>query len=121
MCFRLISGDSELQLDLPFDSHIEERLSHILGRSDPPQMAERRRSDLARYIVEHVTALLEGNVLPPSENQLKYAVAIASTLELELPPDVLKYRDSMGVFLSKHAQNYHRIKASKNPARDSSA
>jgi hypothetical protein len=121
VCFRLIYGDSDLQLELPFDSHIEERLSHILGRSDPPQMAERRRLDLARYIVEHVTALLEGNVLPPSENQLKYAVAIAATLELELPADVLKYRDAMGVFLSKHAAHYHRIKASKNPARDTSS
>lgn len=118
MCFRLVYGDSERQLDLPFDPHIEDRLNHILSRFDPPQTADRRRLELARHIVELVTALLEGGVLPPTENQTKYAAAIAQELALELPADVLMYRDAMTVFLNTHAEQYRRSKAAKNPARD---
>lgn len=118
MCFRLVYGDSERQLELPFESHIEERLHHILSRYDPPQTAERRRLDLARHIVGLVTALLEGEVLPPTENQTKYAVLIARELSVEIPPDVLMYRDAMTVFLNTHAERYRQSKATKNPARD---
>ena len=110
MCFRLVYGDSELQLALPFEEHIEERLYQVLGQTEPPQAAERGRTDLARRIVDLLTALMEGELLPPTEKQLKYALAIARELTLELPSDVLQYRDAMKVFLSTYAEQYRRRK-----------
>lgn len=110
MCFRLTYGDSEICLELAFDGHIEERLLQIIGRAEPHAAAERGKNDLARRIVYLVTALLEGELLPPTEKQLKYAVAIARELSLELPAEVLQCRESMKVFLGAHAEKYRRSK-----------
>ncbi len=120
MCFRLVYGDFELQLALPFEEHIEERLNQVIGQTDPPQAAERGRNDLARRIVELITALLEGELLPPTPKQLKYALAIARELTLELPSDVLQYREAMTVFLNTYAEQYRRRKGYTGPAAASS-
>ncbi len=58
-----------------------------------------------------MTAALELRVIPPTEKQVKYAVAIARELSLQLPPEVLQYRDAMTVFLAEHANTYRRRKA----------
>ncbi len=110
MCFRLTYEDSEISLSLPFEGHIEERLLQVIGRAEPQAVAEWGRSDLARRIVDLVTALLEGELLPPTEKQLKYAVAIAQGLSLELPAEVLQYREAMKVYLGAHAEEYRRRK-----------
>ena len=104
--------DSELHLALPFEGHIEE----LIGKTEPPVAAERGRNDLARRIVDLVTALLEGDLLPPTEKQLKYAVAIAQELSLELPAEVLQYRETMKAFLDAHAGQYRRRKGYPGPA-----
>jgi hypothetical protein len=106
----LVYGDFEFQLELPFEPQIEERLYRIC-QSEPPESAERNRSDIARRIADLVTALLEGEALPPTAKQVKYAVAIAKELSLELPPQVLQYRDAMAVFLGTHAPEYRRRRA----------
>ena len=108
--------DSELHLALPFEGHIEERLLHVIGKTEPPITAERDRNDLARRIVDLVTALLEGELLPPTEKQLKYAVAIAQEHSLELPAEVLRYRETMKAFLGTHAEQYRRRKDYPGPA-----
>lgn len=110
MCFRLIYGDSEFELALPFEEHIEDRLFQVISRAEPPASAERGRNDLARRIVDVITALLEGELLPPTDKQLKYALAIARELTLELPAEVLQYREAMTVFLGTHAEQYRRRK-----------
>ena len=110
MCFRLMYEDSEFHLALPFEEHIEERLLKVIGKTEPMLAAERGRNDLARRIVELVTALLEGELLPPTEKQLKYAVAIARELSLELPAEVLQYREMMKAFLGVHAERYRKQK-----------
>lgn len=112
MCFQLVYGDFELHLELPFEEHIAERLCRVIGQTEPAQTADRDRIDLARRIVDLITAMLDGDVLPPTEKQLKYAVAIARELSLELPAEVLQYRTAMTVFLGTHAQQYRRRKGS---------
>jgi hypothetical protein len=116
VCFRLMYEDSELHLALPFEGHIEERLLQVICKTEPPVAAERGRNDLARRIVDLVTALLEGELLPPTDKQLKYAVAIAQELSLELPADVLQYRETMKTFLGAHAEQYRRRKGYPGPA-----
>ncbi|MEC9358662.1 MAG: hypothetical protein VX836_12440 [Pseudomonadota bacterium] len=103
-------------MSLPFEPHVEERLYHIC-KPEPPETAERRRTDLARRVVDLVTALLEGEALPPTEKQIKYAIAIAREFSLELPAEVLQYRDAMTVFLGTHAPEYRRKKARAGTAR----
>lgn len=110
MCFRLTFEDSEICLLLPFEGHIEERLLQVIGMGEPQAAADRGRNELARRIVDLVTALLEGELLPPTDKQLKYAVAIAQELSLELPAEVLQYREAMKVFLGAHAEQYRRRK-----------
>ncbi|WP_292999923.1 hypothetical protein [Nevskia sp.] len=100
---------------LRFDGHIEERLLQIIGKAEPQAAAERGRVDLSRRIVDLVTALLEGELLPPTEKQLKYAVAIAQELSLVLPAEVLQYRETMKAFLDTHAEHYRRRKGYLGP------
>jgi hypothetical protein len=115
VCFRLIYGDSEFELALPFEEHIEDHLLRVVSRTEPPAAAERGRNDLARRVVDLITALLEGELLPPTNKQLQYAMAIARELSLELPAEVLQYREAMTVFLGTHAEQYRRRKGYVGP------
>lgn len=112
MSFILVYGDHELTLPLRFDTHIEDHLVEVLGRTTTSEEeAESLRKGLSSRIVDAVTAAIEFKVIPPTEKQLKYAIAIARELSLQLPPEVLQYRDAMTAFLAEHANNYRRRKA----------
>lgn len=112
MSFQLVYGDHEVSLPLNFESHIEDRLVAILyGPSEPSEHAELRRRKLSGQIVDLITAMLDSNVVPPTDKQLKYAVAIARELSLQLPADVLQNRDAMTSFLEMHADTYRRRKS----------
>lgn len=107
MSFRIINGDHEVTLPLPFDAHVESLLHGLIGRVEPGTPAQ---IDLSRRIVDVISAMIENNVIPPTDKQVKYAVAIARELSLQLPADVLQFRDAMTVFLGTHAETYRRRK-----------
>lgn len=111
--FRLVYGDFEFHIALPFEAHIEERLYRIISKVEPGETGELPQQELSRRVVDVLTAILEGEVLPPSDKQLRYAVAIAQELSLELPAEVLKYRESMATFLGTHAETYRRSKGNR--------
>lgn len=112
MSFQLVYGDHELTLSLPFDPHVEDLLLETLGRStSSEEEANSFRRGLANRLVDAMTAALECKVVPPTEKQLKYAIAIARELSLQLPAEVLQYRDAMTAFLAEHATTYRRRKA----------
>ena len=52
--------------------------------------------------------MLEIHAIPASEKQVKYAVAIARELSLQIPAAVLQHRDAMTEFLANHAETYRR-------------
>jgi hypothetical protein len=106
VCFQLIYGDAEFTLPLEFEGNIEDRLYRILARDDPPEAAAHSRNILANRIVETITNMLEGEDLPPTDKQVKYAIAIARTLSLQIPAEVLQHRTSMAAFLTTYAQQY---------------
>lgn len=54
--------------------------------------------------------IVEGQALQPTDKQLKYAISIARELSLQLPPEVLQFRDAMSTFLAIHAEHYRRVK-----------
>ncbi len=116
MRFRLVYGDFDFHMPLPFEEHIEQRLYRIISQAEPLEDGARSHPELAGRIADLITAILEGEVLPPSKKQLHYALAIARELNLELPADVLRHRESMGVFLAAHAERYRRSKASRHGA-----
>ena len=111
MPFQLVYGDHELSLRIPFESHVEDRLVELLERSDPDDTNSRTRNELAGRIAEAIGVMLTDNVLPPTDKQVKYAVAIARELGLQLAPEVLRSREAMTSFLGAHADTYRRRKA----------
>lgn len=108
MSFHFISGNRERGLELFFEAPIEERLVHLIQQETSAIPGVEFRGDLAQLIVEAITGALETRLLPPSERQLKYAIQIAREFSLELPPEVLLYRDRMTGFLTRHADAYRR-------------
>ncbi len=112
MSFQLVYGDHELTLPLNFEPHIEDLLVETLGRTTiSEEQFEAARRGLSSRLVDAMTAALEFKVIPPTDKQLKYAIAIARELSLQLPPEVLQYRDAMTAFLAEHANSYRRRKA----------
>ena len=109
MSFQLVFGDHQLALDLAFEVHIEDQLVNLISRAEPKSIA---RTELARRVTDCITALIECNVVPPTDKQVKYAIAIARELSLELRPEVLQFRDAMTAFLGAHAETYRRRKGS---------
>lgn len=110
MPFELVYGDRDLVLLLPFDEVVEERLTELLRRAEPGELSERTRAHLANRLCEVIATVVEGEALPPTDKQVKYAVAIARELSLELPAEVLQFRDAMTTFLTIHAEHYRRRK-----------
>ena len=112
MSFQLVYDDHQVTLLLPFDPVIEDLLLETLGRAtSSDEEATSLRRGLASRLVDAMTAALEFKVIPPTDKQLKYAIAIARELSLQLPPEVLQYRDAMTAFLAEHANSYRRRKA----------
>lgn len=113
MCFQIVSDDHEFRLALPFEAHVEERLCDLLRSSDNRERDERLRKALSRRFVDLLTETIDRDMLPPTPKQTDYAVAIARELNLELPADVLCFRDAMTVFLSQHVQSFRERKAAR--------
>ncbi len=104
--FRLIYGDADLSVGLPLENHIEEQLLQLLDLTTT-------RASTASRIAEVITSMLESEVPAPSEKQIKYAVAIARALGLQLSADVLQSKDAMAQFLEQHAVAYRRRKVER--------
>ena len=108
MSFQLVYGDNDLVLPLALDAVAEERLVDLISAADS---LGSERADLARQITDALCALLDWRIVPPSDKQTKYALAIARELSLVLPPKVLQHREAMTVFLATHAPTYRQKKA----------
>lgn len=105
MSFQLVYGDHDLVLPLALDTAAEERLVGLMGSGDSPRKG---RADLARRITDAIATVVDVNVTPPSEKQVKYAIAIARELSLTLRPEVLQDRTAMTAFLGEHAPAYRQ-------------
>lgn len=62
---------------------------------------------LAYVISTSLPESVDYDLRPPSEAQVKFATAIARTLGLALPPDVLRYRGPMHEFLTAHKDAFN--------------
>lgn len=105
--FQLVYGDHDLVLPLALDAVAEERLVDLMSEAESPGA---ERADLARRVTDAICSLLDCQVVPPTEKQLKYAVAIARELSLTISPEVLQHRHAMTAFLGAHAETYRQRK-----------
>lgn len=103
MSFVLVYGDHEAALPLNFSSTVEGRLMELLFETNYDGTA---RADLERQLVDLVTALVDAPRSAPTQKQIKYAVAIARTLSIELPAGALISRNAMSDFLNRYAAAY---------------
>lgn len=108
MSFVLVNSNHEMELPLPFEAHIEDMLVRLMDASNRATIEDRMRFDLASSIVDAISSMLEANTSPPSEKQVKYAVAIARELNLQIPAAVLQNRNAMTEFLGNYAETYRK-------------
>lgn len=105
--FRLVFGDHDLVLPLALDPVAEERLIDLMSAASEPG---EERAQLTRMVTDSLSALLDCQIIRPSEKQLKYALGIARELSLSIPAEALQHREAMAAFLSTHAQTYRKRK-----------
>ncbi|WP_043765380.1 hypothetical protein [Algiphilus aromaticivorans] len=116
MSFRLVYGDHELSVDLPFEPHVEDRVLALLSKRADSAVPDRAAVEFVQGLVTIVTDMIERSPLPPSEKQIQYALQIARTLNLELPAEVLQFREAMAAFLDEHSPEYRRRRAAERGA-----
>lgn len=108
MSFQFAFGEYDLALPLGLDAQVEDRLLGILGGDELAPSSKRARIQLAAQISDAISAVVAGEGSPPTDKQIKYAVAIARELSLELPAEVLQFRHAMVCFLDTHAERFRR-------------
>ena len=81
----------------------------MLGKDEETSISN---DELSARIVDVITALIQNQIVPPTDKQIKYAIAIARRLSLQLPAEVLQYQDAMKAFLTMHAENFRKLKHS---------
>ena len=88
----------------------------LLSNGSGGRDEERATTEFIQGLVSLVSDLLERAPLPPSEKQVQYALQIARTLHLELPAEVLQFREAMASFLEQYAPEYRRRRSSERGA-----
>lgn len=114
MSFQIVSIDYEFRIDLPLEVHVEDRLYEMLRAVGAAEAEERSRIALSRRFVDIITAMIDGEMPPPTAKQTQYAVAIARELKIDLPPLVLCYRDAMNRFLTQYTPSFRESRAAKH-------
>lgn len=72
---------------------------------------------LASSVAASIEQCLDRDLQPPTENQVRYAMAIARELNVSLSGDALRYRGSMGEFLTRFSEVY-KVRRSRSPRRE---
>lgn len=113
MCLQIVSIDLDFRLDLPFEVYIEDKLYELFRAASAADEDDWLRKALSRRLVDAITAMVDDDIPRPTEKQTKYALAIAQELNLELPPEVIRYRSAMNAFLTRHVRQFNESRASR--------
>jgi hypothetical protein len=113
MSFQIVSIDYEFRIELPLEVHVEDRLYEMLRAVGDAEEDEHSRLALSRRFVDLITAMIDGEMPPPTLKQTQYAIAVARELNIELPSQVLCYRDAMTRFLTQHTQSFKESRAAR--------
>ena len=64
---------------------------------------------LSLKITEAISCIMVNAAIPPSDKQVKYAVAIARRFSKQLTAEVLQSREAMTAFIGTHAKRYRQL------------
>lgn len=98
----LICVDDD-QFRVPLPDELAEPLVAQLGRFTDAQTKARFMASLGGQIRRFLEDVLDPDLTPPTEKQLRFAEAICRERNLRLPREALFYRTAMNDFLQVHA------------------
>jgi len=105
MAIRLVDDESDVSVNLDLDYAYLEALSIQLQRAEAPEGSSfpKRFGTLFQEILGQT---LDGDIKPPSQAQLRFALDIARELGVAIPGEALRYRGSMTSFIRRFEQQF---------------
>lgn len=98
----LISVDDD-QFRVPLPDSLAEPLVAQLGRFTDAETKARFLASLGGHIRRFLEDVLDPDLTPPTEKQIRFAESISRQKGLRLPREALFYRSAMNDFLQTHA------------------
>ena len=89
---------------IPLDDCIREAWVLQYGRAESAGAVDGFRERLAACFASSLTECLDPDLKPPTDAQLKYAMAIARDLGVPLSPEALRFRGAMAQFIERYAE-----------------
>lgn len=103
------------RIDLPLDDGALEAWRLQFDRAAAYRNSYVLSERLAACIASSIVECLDWDLQPPTEKQVRYAMAIAKALNVPLSGDAMRYRGSMTEFLNRFADAYkeRRVRRSR--------
>lgn len=114
MYLRLVDDDKEWTIDIAIDEVTREALMLQTLRSSKPAFRDKFLSQLAVLLPQLLSESLDSGLHPPTEKQMRFALAISRELGVSIPSDAIRYRDAMSEFLSRHADLFKQRRATQS-------
>jgi hypothetical protein len=96
--------DDDGGISIPLDDCIQEAWVLQYSRAESAGAIDGFRDRLAACFASSLTECLDPDLKPPTDAQLKYAMAIARDLGVPLPPEALRFRGAMAQFIERFAE-----------------
>lgn len=113
MYLRLVDDDKEWTIDIAIDEVTREALMLQTLRSSEADFRDRFLSQLSALLPQLLSDSLDSGLHPPTEKQMRFALAISRELGVSIPSDAIRYRDAMSEFLSRHADVFKHRRATQ--------
>jgi hypothetical protein len=112
--------DDAKGIPIPLDELAEEAWALQLGRAVTQGAVDSLRERLATSFAATLAECLDPDLRPPTDAQLKYAMAIARDLKVALPPEALRFRGAMATFLAHFAETHKQKRRDRHHGGNSS-
>lgn len=114
MALRLLLDDSG-EVTIPMKESTRQAWyiqMHLVSQGDCPNFMER----LGRCFAASLAECMDPDFKPPTEAQLKYAIAIAREVDVPLDSEVLRYRGAMSDFIERYTDAFNAKRESTSRA-----
>lgn len=114
MALRITDIDGGWELEVPIAGSTLEALRLQISKAQradvfPDRVCQR----IGERISESVIEVLDPDLRPPTEAQLKFALDIARELAINLPGEALQYRGTMHAFIRRFSQLFYERRNKK--------
>ncbi|MBK8122193.1 MAG: hypothetical protein IPK54_01155 [Dokdonella sp.] len=111
MGIRLVDDDLDLSWELAVSPEVRYALRIQLQRCMCPSGVATFEERFLATLAE----ILDEDLIPPTASQVSYAKDICRGLRIALPEEILLFKDSMHVFLARHAPVFKEMCSQKKP------